>query len=157
MCAVTSADVNEYIREATGGDFTAKNFRTWGASVIAFDQMLSAAEGEKTKISLKTVLEPVAEALGNTPAISRKSYVHPKLIEVARERPRDPLNGMERPRGRKWLSSEEVGLLDFLGGKKRRAKKAEAVEKTAAAAIRAAETAGPAKVRQAAESAPASA
>jgi len=156
-CAVTSADVNEYIREATGGDFTAKNFRTWGASVIAFDQMLSAAEGEKTKISLKTVLEPVAEALGNTPAISRKSYVHPKLIEVARERPRDPLNGMERPRGRKWLSSEEVGLLDFLGGKKRRAKKAEAVEKTAAAAVRAAETAGPAKVRQAAESTPASA
>jgi DNA topoisomerase-1 len=37
-CAVTSSDVNDYIREATGGDFTAKNFRTWGASVIAFDQ-----------------------------------------------------------------------------------------------------------------------
>jgi DNA topoisomerase-1 len=152
-CAVTSADVNEYIRAASGGDFTAKNFRTWGASVIAFDQMLIGAEEERTKISLKTVLEPVAEALGNTPAISRKSYVHPKLIEVARERPRDPLSGMERPRARKWLSSAEVGLLDFLAGKKRRPRNAAAVERTADAAIRAAETAGSAKVRQAAEQA----
>ncbi|HET6941272.1 MAG TPA: DNA topoisomerase IB [Sphingomicrobium sp.] len=113
-CPVTSADVNEYIREASGGEFTAKNFRTWGASVIAFDQMLTAAEDERARISLKTVLEPVAEALGNTPAISRRSYVHPKLIEAARERPRNPLNGFERPRGRKWLSSEELGLLRFL-------------------------------------------
>jgi DNA topoisomerase-1 len=119
-CPITSADVNDYIREATGGDFTAKNFRTWGASVIAFEQMLEAAEQDKAKISLKTVLEPVAEALGNTPAISRKSYVHPKLIEATRERPRDPLNGMTRPRERKWLSSSEVGLLDFLAGKRRR-------------------------------------
>lgn len=119
-CAVTSADVNDYIRDATGGDFTAKNFRTWGASVIAFDQMLTASEHEKARISLKTVLEPVAEALGNTPAISRKSYVHPKLIEAARDRPRNPLNGIERPRRRKWLSSEEVGLIEFLSGRKAR-------------------------------------
>jgi DNA topoisomerase-1 len=150
-CAVTSADVNDYIREATGGDFTAKNFRTWGASVIAFEQMLIAQENEKARISLKTVLEPVAEALGNTPAISRKSYVHPKLIELARDNPRNALNGMERPRGRKWLSSEEVGLLNFLAGKKRRPKKAEAVERTADAAVRAADTGGPARVEQAAQ------
>ena len=120
-CAVTSADVNDYIREASGGDFTAKNFRTWGASVIAFEQMLIAAEQDKARISLKTVLEPVAEALGNTPAISRKSYVHPKLIEAARDRPRNPLNGLQRPRGRKWLSSEEVGLLKFLAGRRAQA------------------------------------
>ena len=156
-CPVTSADVNDYIREASGGDFTAKNFRTWGASVIAFDQMLGAAEQEKARISLKTVLEPVAEALGNTPAISRKSYVHPKLIEAARDRPRDPLNGMERPRDRKWLSSAEVGLLNFLAGRKRRPAKAGAVEKTADAAVRAAETSGPSKVRPAAEGAAATA
>lgn len=156
-CAVTSADVNEYIREATGGDFTAKNFRTWGASVIAFEHMLAAQEEEKARISLKTVLEPVAEALGNTPAISRKSYVHPKLIEVARDRPRNPLGGMERPRGRKWLSSEEVGLLDFLAGKKRRRpQSAQSVEKTADAAIEAARE-GPAEVREAAAAATAAA
>jgi len=114
VCPITSADVNDYIREASGGDFTAKNFRTWAASVIAFEQMLEAQEAEKAKISLKTVLEPVAEALGNTMAISQKSYVHPMLIEATRDHPRNPLNGMPRPRSRKWLSSEEVGLLDFL-------------------------------------------
>ena len=118
--------------------------------------MLTAQEHHKARISLKTVLEPVAEALGNTVAISRKSYVHPKLIEAARDRPRGPLNGIERPRSRKWLSSEEVGLLDFLAGKKRRKKSAEAVEKTADAAVRAAAS-GPAKVRKAAERASATA
>jgi DNA topoisomerase-1 len=58
------ADVNDYIREATGGDFTAKHFRTWGASVIAFEQMLEKAED--ARLSVKTMIEPVAEALGNT-------------------------------------------------------------------------------------------
>ena len=72
---ITSADVNDYIRDASGGDFTAKHFRTWGASVIAFEQLLAKDEDER--ISVKTVIEPVAEALGNTAAMSRKSYVHP--------------------------------------------------------------------------------
>jgi DNA topoisomerase-1 len=117
---VTSGDVNDYIREASGGDFTAKHFRTWSASVIAFDQLLKKAE--HARISLKTVVEPVAEALGNTPAISRKSYVHPKLLDAVKDDARDPLDGMERPRARKRLSSAEVGLLEFLarGAKRRR-------------------------------------
>jgi DNA topoisomerase-1 len=131
-CAITSSDVNDYIREGTGGEFTAKNFRTWGASVIAFEQMLAAQEEEVRKISLKTVLEPVAEALGNTPAISRKSYVHPKLIEAAREDPKLPLGQIERPRARKYLSSEEVGLLDWLmKGNRKRPSKVDAVIKAA--------------------------
>ena len=92
---ITSSDVNDYIREATGGDFTAKHFRTWGASVIAFEQLLDKAED--ARISVKTVIEPVAEALGNTPAISRKSYVHPALIEAVKEDPRDPLDGLGAP------------------------------------------------------------
>ena len=79
---VTSTDVNDYIREATGEDFTAKHFRTWSASVIAFEQICAAGE---EGIGLKAMLEPVAEALGNTPAISRKSYVHPALIDAVKE------------------------------------------------------------------------
>jgi DNA topoisomerase I len=139
-CPVTSADVNDYIREATGGDFTAKSFRTWGASVIAFEQMLQAQEEERRKISLKTVLEPVAEALGNTPAISRKSYVHPKLIEAARSDPRQPLGPFTRPRARKYLSSAEVGLLDWLmKGKRKRPQRPKDVERTVEAAVQAAE------------------
>ncbi|MES2119140.1 MAG: DNA topoisomerase IB [Pseudomonadota bacterium] len=120
---ISSGDVNDYIREATGGEFTAKHFRTWGASVIALDQLLK--KREDARITVKTVIEPVAEALGNTPAISRKSYVHPELLEAVKTDPRDPLDGFERPRGRKRLSSAEVGLLEFLarGGKRKRRRK----------------------------------
>ena len=114
---VTSSDVNDYIRAATGGDFTAKHFRTWGASVIAFGEMLKKAEG--ARISVGSVVEPVAEALGNTPAISRKSYVHPALLEAIKENPRDPLGELERPAARDRLSSAEVGLLEFLGSSSR--------------------------------------
>ena len=119
---VTSGDVNDYIKDATGGEFTAKHFRTWSASVIAFEQMLKKAE--HTRISVKTVVEPVAEALGNTPAISRKSYVHPALLQAVKEDPRDPLDGMTRPSAKTRLTSAEAGLLQFLGRKssqKRRA------------------------------------
>ena len=79
---VSSTDVNDYIREATGEDFTAKHFRTWSASVIAFEQICAAGE---EGVGLNAMLEPVAEALGNTPAISRKSYVHPALIEAVKD------------------------------------------------------------------------
>ena len=122
--AITSSDVNDYIREATNGEFTAKHFRTWSASVIAFDQLLR--KSEHSRISIKTVLEPVAEALGNTVAMSRKSYVHPALLDAVKEDSRDPLEGMERPRGRTRLSSEEVGLLGFLakGAKRGQGRKA---------------------------------
>jgi DNA topoisomerase-1 len=118
---ITSADVNDYIRDATGGEFTAKHFRTWGASVIAFEQLLEA--NEHKKVSVATMIEPVAEALGNTVAISRKSYVHPALVEAAKERPRDPLPGIERPAARKWLSSAEAGLLQFLAKQGKRPRK----------------------------------
>ena len=128
---ITSGDVNDYIKDATGGDFTAKHFRTWGASVIAIEQLLR--KKEDARISVKTVVEPVAEALGNTPAISRKSYVHPQLLDAVKENPRDPLNEMERPRARKRLSSAEVALLEFLarGGKRTRRRKPSAAERAA--------------------------
>ena len=110
--AITSGDVNDYIKQATGGDFTAKHFRTWSASVIAMEQMLK--KREDARITVKTVVEPVAEALGNTPAISRKSYVHPALLKAVKDNPRDPLSAMERPSGKTRLSSAEVALLEFL-------------------------------------------
>ena len=117
--AIGSNDVNDYIREATGRDFTAKHFRTWGASVLFFKQLLAKAEEER--LSLKAAIGPVAEALGNTPAISRKSYVHPALIELLEKDPRDPLNGFHPPASRSRLSSAEAGFLAFLRKQKRTA------------------------------------
>jgi len=122
---VTSSDVNDYIREATDGEFTAKHFRTWGASVLAFEQLMDLEESKR--ISVNTMIEPVAEALGNTVAMSRKAYVHPALVAAVKERPHDPLGGMERPRARKWLSDCEVGFLRFLAKRPNRR-----VQKTAA-------------------------
>ena len=104
---VSSGDVNEYIKEASGGEFTAKHFRTWSASVIALEQLLN--KKEHARITVKTV----AEALGNTPAISRKSYVHPGLLDAVKDDSRDPLDGMDRPRPRKRLSTAVVALLGF--------------------------------------------
>ncbi len=109
---ITSADVNDYIREISGGDFTAKHFRTWWASVIALGRVLDSEE--ERRVSVKTVIEPVAEALGNTVAISRKSYVHPAIVDAVKDQPRDPLDGLKRPRDWKWLSSTEVAFLKFL-------------------------------------------
>ena len=119
-CPISSSDVNNYIREASGGEFTAKHFRTWGASVIAFEQLL--AKDDAQKMSVKTMIEPVAEALGNTVTISRKSYVHPSLIDALKNDPEDPLGGMARPRARRNLSSAETAFLQFLKKKPRKKK-----------------------------------
>ena len=111
VCPVTSSDVNAYIKEAMGDDFTAKDFRTWGASTIAFEEMVRRV-AKYGKVKLKSVIEPVAEALGNTAAISRKSYVHPALIEAAKDA--GAIGDRKLPRGTKYLSSAERGLIEFL-------------------------------------------
>ncbi len=107
---VTSSDVNEYIRNAMGGDFTAKHFRTWGASAIAFETLAHA----KRDISLKALLEPVTERLGNTPAIARKSYVHPALIALIKEGQQAFRAALNLPRSMRYLSRAERGLIAFL-------------------------------------------
>ena len=117
---VSSTDVNDYIRAATGEDFTAKHFRTWSASAIAFEAICAAGE---EGIGLAAMLEPVAEALGNTPAISRKSYVHPALIEAAKAGD-GKAPGLQCPRPTKYLSSAERGLIGFLDKASRKKAKA---------------------------------
>jgi DNA topoisomerase-1 len=131
ICPVTSSDVNAYIKDAMGEDFTAKDFRTWGASVIAFETMaVRIAQGGTVK--LKSVMEPVAEALGNTPAISRKSYVHPALIEAAKDA--GAIGTGKLPRATKTMSGAERGLIDFLEAlPEEQAKAVEKIEKRAKA------------------------
>jgi DNA topoisomerase I len=107
---VSSGDVNDYIRDAMGDGFTAKHFRTWGASVIAF-QTLAEADHD---ISLKTLLGPVTAELGNTPAIARKSYVHPALLALVKEGQASFRENLRLPRTTRWLSRYERGLIDFL-------------------------------------------
>ena len=76
---VTSSDVNDYLRAASGGEFTAKDYRTWAATMAA--ALLLCACPEPSKRAAKQVIERVAEQLGHTPAVCTKSYIHPRLLE----------------------------------------------------------------------------
>lgn len=80
---ITSEDVNDYLRELTGKDFTAKDFRTWAGTVLAA-MALREFEPCSTKESKKNIvraIESVAERLGNTVAVCRKCYVHPEVLQ----------------------------------------------------------------------------
>lgn len=82
---VTSADVNAYLKEASGQDITAKDFRTWAGTVMAafalqeFEAFDSQAAQKK---NIKAAIERVAARLGNTPTICRKCYVHPEVLQA---------------------------------------------------------------------------
>jgi len=83
--AVTSADVNSYLKEISGADITAKDFRTWTGTVLAamalaeFEQADSAARAKK---NVTQAIERVSSRLGNTPTICRKCYIHPEIVWV---------------------------------------------------------------------------
>ncbi|HET8697244.1 MAG TPA: DNA topoisomerase IB, partial [Gammaproteobacteria bacterium] len=89
VCDVGSGDVNDYLREISGQDFTAKDFRTWAGTALAA-QALQEFEDFDSKAAAKRnvtqAIERVAERLGNTQAICRKSYVHPAVIEAYMDR-----------------------------------------------------------------------
>lgn len=82
---VTSQDVNDYLREITNENFSAKDFRTWAGTVLAAIALTAQSEFEtkkQAKANLKTAICAVARLLGNTPAVCRKCYVHPAILEA---------------------------------------------------------------------------
>jgi len=107
---VTSTEVNAYLRETMGQDFTAKHFRTWTASSLAFETLATAA----TDVDLKTLLARVSGELGNTPAIARKSYVHPAMLALAKDGQSAFRSTVKLPRSTRWLSRYERGLIAYL-------------------------------------------
>jgi DNA topoisomerase-1 len=118
---VGSSDVNDYLRTISGQDFTAKDFRTWAGTALAaqalqgFQDFDSAAAAKR---NVTKAIERVAERLGNTQAICRKSYVHPGIIEaymdrslvktVKRQAERELRGTLHR------LSSEDAAVLALL-------------------------------------------
>ncbi|MBA3304819.1 MAG: DNA topoisomerase IB [Thermoleophilaceae bacterium] len=83
---VKSPDINEYLKQAAGGDFSAKDFRTWNATVLAalaLSVSAEAARGTKTarKRAAKRAVDEVAHYLGNTPAVCRASYIDPRVFD----------------------------------------------------------------------------
>jgi DNA topoisomerase-1 len=118
---ISSSDVNDYLREISGLDITAKDFRTWAGTALAA-QALQEFEDFDSKAAAKRnitrAIERVAERLGNTQAICRKCYIHPAIIDAYIDR---SLVKMLKTRTEKELrdslpalSSEEAAVLAFL-------------------------------------------
>ena len=83
---VRSPDINEYLKEATGDDFSAKDFRTWAATMLAAIALAVSGEVAGTKTGRKRAVEravkEVSHYLGNTPAVCRASYIDPRVIDA---------------------------------------------------------------------------
>lgn len=84
--ALDAGRVNDYLRESTGGDMTAKDFRTWHATVLAAAALAESDEPGDTKASraraVRQAMVEVSEYLGNTPAIAKASYVDPRVVDL---------------------------------------------------------------------------
>jgi DNA topoisomerase I len=80
---VGSGDVNAWLAEVSGTDVTAKDFRTWHGSVQALDLTLAACADGAPSCKPKDVLASVAQRLGNTPAVCRKAYIHPRVLALS--------------------------------------------------------------------------
>jgi DNA topoisomerase-1 len=129
---VSSGDVNDYLREITGRDFTAKDFRTWAGTISAAAELEGLGQAGTEMDARKNMVAAVkatAQNLGNTPAVCRKSYIHPAIIEAY-------LDGSLVPELSKWkgktgsnsssrLRPTETAVLRFLkrvsNGRKKRA------------------------------------
>lgn len=109
--AVSSQDVNAYLKEAMADEFTAKDFRTWGASLIAYEVLSDARTAAKADATFKHMLATVADALGNTPAMARKAYIHPRLLAMAKAGNFIPSRAS---RATRYLSRAERGLIALL-------------------------------------------
>jgi DNA topoisomerase-1 len=115
---VNSADVNGYLREIAGEEFTSKDFRTWAGTLIAACQLSDETEPDRAYI-LRAV-EAVAHQLGNTPAVARKCYIHPSVLEAYQDAAARRMWTQElgKQNGRRGLVKEESALLRFLSRRK---------------------------------------
>jgi DNA topoisomerase-1 len=114
--AIESGDVNDYLREIAGEEITVKDFRTWGGSVLCHQLLLdagSASSESEAKRMVGASIKLVAARLGNTPAVCRASYVHPRIIEtyLAGDLVAEDLDEIEDENG---LRAEELRLQRFL-------------------------------------------
>jgi DNA topoisomerase-1 len=116
-CTINAADVNAYIREISGCDFTTKDFRTWAATVLAASRLAKCepcASARQARRLIAKVVSEVAERLGNTPTICRKSYVHPQVFDSYLDG--SLCRGLAVPTrdGVKALSAKERAVFSFL-------------------------------------------
>jgi DNA topoisomerase-1 len=109
--SISSSDVNDYLKEIAGREITTKNFRTWVGSVFVAAE-LARAESPVSATKVNAAIREAAARLGNTPAICRKSYVHPRVLDPATwQEPRRRITSARRVHG---LRSDEAAFLRLL-------------------------------------------
>jgi DNA topoisomerase-1 len=117
-CDVDSGDVNEYLREIAGPGVTAKDFRTWAGTMLAAAALreIGPAESERDKkANIVQAVDQVAEALGNTRAVSRKYYIHPAILsEYMQGRVAPAAKTRKRKQSEARLRDDEVAVLRFI-------------------------------------------
>lgn len=106
--SISSSDVNEYLSDALGGPFTAKDVRTWGASSLVTGELARATEDQDPEEMIRAAIDVAADRLGNTRAVCRDSYVHPGVLESHVEG--DLVSIWRRARRSKWASRDESAL-----------------------------------------------
>lgn len=115
---ITSQDVNDYLGQISGNDFTAKDFRTWAGTLLTAIGLSAQPDFEskkQAKANIKNAVSAAAEVLGNTPSICRKCYVHPAVIEAYLNRtPIARLTSALRTTGRWDFRAAEKAVLKFL-------------------------------------------
>jgi DNA topoisomerase-1 len=114
--AIESADVNDYIREISGEDFTAKDFRTWAGTILAARFLRDADAQPDTRATKKELVRAIARVageLGNTPAVCKKGYIHPAVIGAYLDGALKPISAKDDDDPYK-LSAEERDLLALL-------------------------------------------
>lgn len=111
--SVSSSDINAYLHSLTGADFTAKDYRTWAGSALALTTLrkLQWETEADAKKHIVDMVKEVARQLGNTPAVCRRCYIHPAVLEGFLL---GDLAKLPRVRQRKGLRQEEVALATFL-------------------------------------------
>jgi DNA topoisomerase-1 len=119
--AITSTDVNDYIREISGQEFTAKDFRTWAGSLLAARQLVTArvfVDDVTPKAVLMAAVAAVAAQLGNTAAVCRKCYIHPEVLRAYEDRACYDrwMQECSDDTSPDWLEPDEAALLRFLSG-----------------------------------------
>jgi DNA topoisomerase I len=119
--SIDSGMVNRYIKEASGGDFSAKDFRTWAGTLDilrAFKTIGQAGSESDCKKNILTALDEVSHKLGNTRTVCKKYYVHPGIIKLYEEQNLDKylkeLDKIEKPDDLSGLTSEERVLMKIL-------------------------------------------
>ncbi|TRX72841.1 DNA topoisomerase IB [Pseudomonas mangiferae] len=111
--AISSSDINQYLQNLTGKDFTAKDYRTWAGSALALAYLREAPweDEAQAKREVVEVIRQVSSQLGNTPAVCRRCYVHPAVLSAYLA---GSLRGQRKARARKGLRAEEAALVRFL-------------------------------------------